>query len=396
MFDPNAPVQTDATLLFRRSPVVDFDSFCAALNAALDLRADMQLSLSAERGRDHALLTSASFHILVSVSRRPYPRGAMAKALCSAVTRHKSYDFDKAVSGHKSHITVHVGNGPDFLDADMEAARIEAGQALTAEPMPVGFRTAVLRVAVELLSQDGLRAVHWRQSNMMLAPGELHSIGSSDVPALQAIHPLPTRDRTHHDAHGIIAAHSEHFAGRTVEVDPGTRSLSASVAMALSMVIEKEAGRLPLNHGDTLDTVSGETLYVRHEAPCKTWPAGRICLGTMRPAAPEAQDRCQTNAEITSLRPTTDTATVSAHPAELEKTEAPVAANPGQHPPVTTFLQRSFIAARGVIHGLGYVRAAIFVLGLIVTSVISAQTGATSSNLTAALSAAPIAQPQAD
>ncbi|MEO0937035.1 MAG: hypothetical protein AAFY38_02655 [Pseudomonadota bacterium] len=282
MYEPTDRITTAAALLFRRKPHVDFDAFCAELNRALDLREDMQLSIGDARGPDFALLSSGPFHVLVTISRRRFPRRRMAAALASTITRQKVFDYEKAIAAHTCHVTVHVGSGAEFEGEGIGEARAASGQTSQTLPMPVGFRAAVLRLAAELLATDQTSAVHWEHSDMILDASELGAIAGSDVPVLQAIHPLPLKGA---DAHGIIAAHSEHFAERTIQIDPAPRPFAKSVSMALSMVVEKEAGRLPLAHGDVLETTAGETLYVRHEAPCARWPAGRICLGPAQPNA---------------------------------------------------------------------------------------------------------------
>lgn len=280
MYEPTDTITTAAALLFRRKPQVDFDAFCAALNRALDLREDMHLSIGDARGADFALLTSGSFHVLVTISRRRFPRRRMAAALASTITRQKVFDYEKAIAAHKCHMTVHVGSGPEFEGEGIGEMRAASGQMQRVEPMPVGFRAAVLRLAAQQLATDQTSAVHWEHSNMILDVSELGAVAGSDVPVLQAIHPLPLKGAA---AQGIIAAHSEHFAERTIQIDPAPRPFAKSVSMALSMVVEKEAGRLPLAHGDTLETPAGETLHIRHEAPCARWPAGRICLGLAPP-----------------------------------------------------------------------------------------------------------------
>lgn len=270
------PPQTDAALLMRRAPRVDFAALCTSLNDRMGLCGTARLAPTVTAKGQSACLASGHMHLRVTQIRKRYARGKMAAALATPIARDKVFDYPKAVAAHRAHIWLSVAGGPGDAPPSLAGAR---GMPM-AEGVPLDVRTALLRCAVmELATPDAL-AVHWTQSDMVFDPSELCLMADAAFPAAQVIHPLPTKGA---GGTGLIAAHSEHFAGHTIQIDPAARSTGASLSMAVATMAEKHAGRLPLAHGDALDAAGGETLYVRHEAPCATWTAGRICLGPVAP-----------------------------------------------------------------------------------------------------------------
>jgi len=282
----DAPIATEAAVLLHDLPRLDFDDLCTRLNAAMDLRSDLQLAVGGARGKGFALLTNPNFHVLISANGFRYKRAQMAAALATPIARMKVFDYGRAARQHRRHIFVTVGSGPLHMDGGMAEAFSQAGVDTAAPVMPLGFRASVLRHVLMLLEPLAPLAIHWRQSNMMFDPSEIALAGNTDLPAAQIVHPLPLRARDDSQSSGIIAACSEQVIGRTLQVDPGQRDMAQSVNMALSMMIEKASGRLPLAHGDVLELSSGAQMYIRHEAPNAQWPAGRICLGETAPSGP--------------------------------------------------------------------------------------------------------------
>lgn len=282
-------VPTDAILMMARAPRLDFDQLCAQINARLG-DPEHVLGVGNARGKDFALLTHPDFHVLISANRKRVARASVVQALSAPISKLRSPDYDRLFARHCAHVAITVGEGPMHYPDGTEEVFAEAGIDTRGSGVSMAFRLRVLKAAMDAMrARHAPILVHWTQSDMLYSAQELDFAPDFDLPVALATHPLPTAglaDDGGTPPLGVIALHSDALAGQTITVDPNPRDFADSLNMAVSMMIEKHAGRLTLAHGDQLTTEAGDTFFVRHEAPDALTPAGRICLSMTKPDGP--------------------------------------------------------------------------------------------------------------
>lgn len=271
------PMHTDvpasAQALSARALRPDFADLCARVNAAI-LDTGMTLTETAGQPRGHALFSHPRVHLSVTTHRRKLPRSTIAGALASPITKARTPDYDRLFDSHHFYTTLDVGHGP-------------APDSPITDPLPLVLRLRVLKAALDaLIDTTQVTLVHWLQSDMVFAPSELALWRDSDLPFALVMHPLPLPARSGRDGTpllGMIAAHSEHLLGKTLQLDPMLRDQATGFRQLASMLNEHHEGRIQLEHGDSLQLTDGTVLYVRHEKPQAADRPGRICVGPNPP-----------------------------------------------------------------------------------------------------------------
>ncbi|MCR8825690.1 hypothetical protein [Pseudosulfitobacter koreensis] len=290
----HADVPACAHALSARGLRPDLAELCTRVNAAIR-DTGMTLTKTGNQRRGHILFSHPQLHLSITSQRRRLPRGIIAGAMASPITKARTPDYDRLYDDHRYTTTLTVGHGatPDTPPT---------------APLPLVLRLRVLKAALDaLIDLAPVTLLHWRQSDMVFAPSELALWRGNDLPFALVMHPLPLPARPEPDGTarlGMIAVHSEHLLGKTLQLDPMPRDQAAGFRQLASMLKEHHQGRIQLDHGDSLELTDGTVLHVRHEKPASADKPGRICVGPNPPhkRVPPTTDAAGFNDRISRLK----------------------------------------------------------------------------------------------
>ena len=262
VFAPLGTFMCEASLLYAAAPKLK----PAKLRDHVANTLDGSRVTLVEGARDAAVLDVDGVILRLAVWKEPCSEVALAPARQSGVIKTRPHDYDADIKKHNAQVCVAVE--AEERDRDI--------------PIDRQLRILMSGVMAMLQAQTPL-LVAWHQSKMIFRPEEITFAAKFRVPLPVCVHPELFADKYSKGNLGVRLTGAHRFAGRTIVIDPSERHIEESINIGLSMMVAKHNGFLPLNHGDALDTPTGETLFVRHEDRDDVDPHGRLCLGLEQP-----------------------------------------------------------------------------------------------------------------
>ncbi|MHA6262209.1 hypothetical protein ACXYMO_03325 [Arenibacterium sp. CAU 1754] len=268
---------TQAALLYHETPSPDLAAVARALNAHLEGRSDLALTVAPNGTSQYLLLVNRSYHIVFAVHATPLDAKAFERALDAPSTGPRDDEFATKLRQHKSHILVMIGDGPmpmpfDQPDAFDPATKLE-------------LLHLVVRHLIQSARPD---AVHFASSDMVFSPEQVEKAGDASLPVALCTHPVPTPLKINGDGikgTGLRFENSQLLVGKTVEIEglPPQVPLDIGVALGHTLIRQRLKGKLPLADGDTVNPSGGLPLHVRHEPANDIAPQGRIIASFWSP-----------------------------------------------------------------------------------------------------------------
>ncbi|MEC3860067.1 hypothetical protein VK792_02105 [Mesobacterium sp. TK19101] len=302
-------MDVQATLLYRTLRPVDFGALVACVNDWMGIE-DMALAHSPAAGDTHILLTNPNYHAIISVVGAKVDAGVLNAALSAPILAAKSFDYSDALSAHKMHVSVTVGDGPMHVTPEIRAWMSRMGKHQESPSYPLDRKLAALNAIVQtLVAHDVPELVHWGQSDMIFTPDEVLEASDMLFPLPLVVRPEPIFANAANglEQTGVRLEHSELFVGRTLVMEPSALPFPEAMGIAMWLMSQKVDGRLMLEHGAAMETPGFPTLYLRHEMPDAQDAQGRIVITQSQPhryavapqymAAPMAQPAPQMTAQ---------------------------------------------------------------------------------------------------
>lgn len=265
MFD----VQT--AVLYDAPPRVEFDVLLVWLN-----------ELAAEHGiggpfkvlpgaSDDSVLTvaGAGVNASISIQDTPFAKDAFDLALKSPILHWKSFDFSDAIRKHNAGVLIVVSDGE--VPMPLEARQPMASEGVIDASDPE-VKLTVLHILMQgVVTMNPPLMVDFCPSQSLLCPQECALVSTMGLPVPILFHPMPIANAPAPDGSlrvGMEAIHATHLIGAGLELEgiPEDMPIATRINMLATLIMEKRAGNMPLEHGDTLQSDDGLTQYVRHEA----------------------------------------------------------------------------------------------------------------------------------
>lgn len=286
--------KTQAALLYRSAPHPDLAAVARAIDANLDVRTDLKLTVAPDATNEFLLLTNRAYHIVIAVHPAALPPQALERALTSPVAGADNAKLQSTVQDHTHHILVIVGDGPMPINFDAP------------EKFDIHTKLELLNIAVRHLAQTARPdAVHFSPADMMVSADQVENASPDPQPVEQLVHPVLTPKM--HTAGGVAGLglrfeNSDILLGKTLEIEgiPVPVPLDIAQSLGHTLIRQNLRGGLPLADGDTVNQSGGMALYVRHIPADHIAPNGRIVASFW---APETSANATADAQQTPYTP---------------------------------------------------------------------------------------------
>lgn len=257
--------EINCALLFDQFyPPVDVAAVLALLDQAFP-DAGFSLQLGGQEEKFFLLEGQGPLFILVSQNRRPLPSAGFRQALHSPYQQMLSPRIDQAVAEHGSNISITVSH--KLPSADLVNPEFK----VSAQPAPLVERKIQIcqRLVDHLAAPLEATAIHWGQSNLILAPDMFAGfVAQSRFPSPLHLHPQlfsSGQDLGGRRMIGFTTFGARHVIGAEIRFNEGPADIGWMLERSLDLL---QMARLndyrPVPHGDSFGASADEVIRVRH------------------------------------------------------------------------------------------------------------------------------------